>query len=233
MLPAATQVTQRSPVTARSGIVNATWQIRLQRHWNDTPVRGRGGALPSRREPLLASQGGLLVDVGHGRLGELLAQPGDEVGSGQAPAAHVEEVVGEVRHDCPEDLQPELLEPGRRAAQLQRLGTGGSERGYRPRQCVAVDLPEVRVGRVSTSASRGTRGGQSVAQRRDRLLEAKPSPATYPTSRVLPRPGAADRGRCPVTPGREQGAVDLAELDSSTSTFTWSSALLEDQPTSS
>ena len=128
------------------------------------------------------------------------------MGSGQAPAAHVEEVVGEVPSRRPEDLQPH--DPGARppCRAAQRLGTAGSERGTGHGSASRSILPEVRVGRVSTSASRGTRGAGS------RSRSAAPTPrgqsavtnATYPTRRVLPSRVLGRRPR-PGTPGARAG----------------------------
>ena len=76
---------------------------------------------------------------------------------------------------------------------------------YRPRQVPSRSIfPEVRVSRVSTSASRGTRGvGSRSRSAATDSPESKPSPtATYPTSRVLPDPVRRTAAAAPVTPGR-------------------------------
>ena len=77
-------------------------------------------------------------------------------------------------------------------------------------------FPDVRVGRSSTTASRGTKGAGSVDRRWARAAScAKPSrTATYPTSTVPPEPVRRTAAAAPVTPGDgEQGTVHLTELD--------------------
>ncbi len=105
------------------------WPVPRCDRWRHRVQRGGKGA-----------QGGLLVDVGDRDVGEPLAQAGHQVCGGQAAARYLEEVVRGIGDDGTEDVKPQLLEPPRRALQLDRQRGPRAQHGERPRQGISVDL---------------------------------------------------------------------------------------------
>ena len=88
-------------------------------------------------------------------------------------------------------------------------------------------FPDVRVGRSSTTASRGTKGAGSVDRRWARAASwAKPSrTATYPTSTVPPEPVRRTAAAAPVTPGTASRALSTSPSSMRRPpSLTWSSA---------
>ncbi|MDH6491571.1 hypothetical protein M2157_007570 [Streptomyces sp. SAI-127] len=186
----------------------------LERHRCDDPrgpvvLRGLlqvAGQLPQR---------GLLVDVEDGRARVAGAQPGGQLGGGQAAAADREEVVAGTGDRDAEDFRPLLGEPGLGAVQLLR-GAAGFEPLERPGQRVAVHLaggPRRQV--ADGSDQRHERGGQFGPQ----LLHGRGVvPAVLrddvPDEKLVAAAGGADGGGRSRDPGqRLESRVDLTQLD--------------------
>ena len=130
----------------------------LQRHWNDTPVRGRGGRCHLVESLCHCSQGGLLVDVGHGRLGNCSRSRETRWAAARLPPPTSKKSSERSVTTAPrissqscwsQAAVPLSCSGSARVAPSVGTGHGSASRSI---------FPEVRVGRVSTSASRGTRG---------------------------------------------------------------------------
>ena len=180
---------------------------------------GGGGHVVERRGEV--GEAGVVVDVGDGDLGEPLAQPAHELGRREAPATEVEEVVVGAGRRAAEDGGPVPGDPRGRAGHLG-WGLVGCRApgscGRRPGQGVTVDLPGG-AGRqgVDDDEARDERGRHRATELLDAGLGVEGGLGRHVADeQAVARLAAADRGRGTAHPGkREQGAVDLAELDAS------------------
>ena len=182
----------------------------------------RGHGVEGLRE---VGEDGVLVDVGDGDVRMPFAQFGDQLGCAEAPPTEVEEVLVGGGGRRAEDGGPVPGDPGGRAVELEVggagcRGTGSAGRaGWRPRQGVAVDLPGGAGGQGVDDGDTRDEGGR---HRRPQLLgrglgvEARVG-GDVADEQPVARLGALDRSGGSADPGEaEQGAVDLTELDPST-----------------
>ncbi len=217
--PRPTQVSQRRAPMERRPTDATTWAAWVFSGTGSTAAFCRPvGVAMSSRAAASSAEPGVVVDVGDGDLGEALAQPAHELGRGEAAAAEVEEVVVGPGRRAAEDGGPVARDPGRGALDAGRLlgcrraGPGGR----RPGQGVAVDLAGGAGGQgVDHGQPRDERGRHRPAQPLDRGLgvEARLG-GDVADQQAVAGLAAAHRGRRAAHPGeREEGAVDLAELD--------------------
>ena len=162
----------------------------------------------------------VLVDVGDGHLGVALAQSRDELRGGEAAPTQVEEVLLRARGRRPQDRGVVTRDPADRPGEL-RLDTACRARGgggQRPRQRLPVDLPG------GAGRQRLDHGDPRHHRRRHRASQVLGGGSRLealrcghvPHEQAVPRVAALDGRRRAAHAGeREQGAVDLAELDPS------------------
>ncbi len=176
------------------------------------------GAVVLRRRlqaPGQLAQHGLLVDVEHGGARVARAQPGGQLGGGEAAAADREEVVPRARHGDAEDLAPLFGQP--RLGAVELLGrAAGLQLLQRPGQGAAVDLAAGPGRQLGHRREQGhERGGQLGAQPlHGRRVVPPVLGDDVPDEQLVAAACGAHGGRRSRHPGqRLQGRVHLTELD--------------------
>ena len=188
-------------------------ELGLDRHRGHRALGDEGGAVHAVERVRQRAQRRGLVDVGHGDLGEAGPEPGDELRRGEAAAPEVEEVGVEVVDLGAQEVGPQLVHPGRRARQLRHgaprltlaAGQGRASRST---------LPEVRVGRVSTTAEPrhegGRHGGAQVCDRARGRSKPALGRDVADQHAVARARWCARLRRPPVTPGSASRALSIS-----------------------
>ena len=225
--PTPTQTSQRGPARARSASVATTCPA-----WvfsgvgRDRAVRARPGGRELVEVGAEGADGRVLVEVADDDLGEPLPEARHDLRRREAATAEVEEVVRGAPDVRAEDVEPELGDPGHRAAELVGRRRCALLR-QRPGERVPVDLAG-RPGRqdVDHREAGHERGRHPVPEDLHRLglVEGRVD-GDVADQQLVAGAGPAHRGRGTTTPGMPSSAESISPSSiRRPPSLTWSSA---------